>query len=188
MSDRAASDRAASAEIRVWDVPVRLLHWTLAAAVVAAYLASEGSRQVHEAAALVAVAAVTLRALWGLVGSPRARFDDFVRGPGAVLGHLRGLARGTAPRHLGHNPAGGAMAVALMAAVLATALVGVLTVRRILPHDAGEDLHAILGNGVMVLAAFHLAGVVASSLRHRENLVRAMMTGRKRPAADLTLT
>ncbi len=151
---------------------------------IVAYATAEDSRQGHEIAGLAAVALVTLRALWGLVGPAKARFDDFVTGPAAIIGYLRGLAAGTAPRFLGHTPAGGAMAVLLLVLVVATGLTGVLMVGGVLPHEAGEELHEILGTSILVVAGAHVLGVVVSSVGHRETLIRSMVTGWKPAPSD----
>lgn len=166
-------------EIAVWDPLVRVLHWALAALVFTAFLTSD-TRPLHMAIGYTAFALAALRTAWGFLGPRHARFSDFVRAPAATLRYLAALARGRAPRHLGHNPAGGAMIVALLTLVLlagasgwlsqTNAYFGVLWV---------EDVHALAGNGLIFLAIFHVAGVAASSLLHRENLVRAMLTGRK---------
>jgi cytochrome b len=165
--------------IEVWDPLVRSLHWLLAAAVLTAYLSSEENRQIHEIAGLVVIAILTVRSLWGMIGPPHARFAEFVRPPEATIGYLRGILRREAPRYLGHNPAGAAMILLLFGVLLATALTGVLTVRGDLPRRTGKEIHELLGNAVLVLAALHVLGVAVTSLMHRENLVRAMLTGRK---------
>jgi cytochrome b len=166
-------------DVAVWDPLVRVLHWALAGLVFTAFLTSD-TRPLHMAIGYTAFALAALRTAWGFVGPRHARFSDFVRAPAATLRYLAALARGRAPRHLGHNPAGGAMIMALLTLVVlagasgwlsqTNAYFGILWV---------EDVHAFAGNGVIFLAIFHVAGVVASSLLHRENLVRAMFTGRK---------
>lgn len=166
--------------VKVWDPFVRLVHWGLAAVVIIAYATGEESRQVHEIAGLAAVLLVALRAAWGLIGPESARFASFVRGPGTTLSYIGGMATGSAPRHLGHSPAGGAMAMLLLALVVATGLTGVLMVNGVLPHETGEELHEILGTLILVAAGVHVAGVLFSSWQHRENLMRAMVTGWKR--------
>lgn len=113
-------------EVRVWDIGVRLAHWLLAVGFVVAYV-TEGDRdvlQVHVWAGYGITLIVLWRLVWGLVGPEHARFVNFVRGPRAIWSYLRGLVSGSGRRHLGHNPAGGAMVVLLLASLLGTTLSG----------------------------------------------------------------
>lgn len=174
---RPAPERARAGSIKVWDPLVRVLHWGLAGSFAVAYATGEGAMSVHEVAGYAIVAIVGVRALWGLIGPKHARFDDFVPGPMALIRYLRDLATGRPRRYLGHNPAGGAMIVALLAALVATAGSGILTLSG---GEAFEDLHEVLANLTLFLVLAHIAGVLVSSLLHRENLSWAMVTGRKR--------
>ncbi|MCX8100792.1 MAG: cytochrome b/b6 domain-containing protein [Geminicoccaceae bacterium] len=175
----AATDRAR--EIRVWDPLVRVLHWSLAIAVALAWATAEESERVHEVMGYAVLAIVAVRLVWGFVGSAHARFADFVRPPGEVLAYARGLLDGTAPRHLGHNPLAGWMILVLLAALLLTAGTGWLAQATAggLAH-AFEEVHEAAANGLLVLIGLHVLGVLAESWREGENLVRAMITGRKR--------
>lgn len=173
-------ERSGSRSIRVWDPVVRVFHWTLVIALAVAWF-SVGSGQVHDFAGYVVLGLVVFRLLWGIVGTRHARFSDFVPTWRRLADYLRALARRQAPRHLGHNPAGGAMIAILLATLALTAGSGWL-----MTTDAywgvvwvGE-LHEIVANLLPLLIAGHLAGVLVSSLMHRENLVLAMFTGRKR--------
>lgn len=169
-----------TSSIPVWDLPVRLFHWLLALCFACAWLTSESEhwRQWHVAFGYTMAGLVGLRLVWGLVGSRHARFASFVRGPRAAGAYLRSLL-GPRPEHyLGHNPAGGLAIVALLALILITAGTGFATY-----NDLGgewlEEAHETAANALMLLVGVHLAGVLVGSLVHRENLVRAMITGRK---------
>jgi cytochrome b len=166
--------------VLVWDPLVRALHWTLAASVFAAFLL-EDARSTHRFLGYVALAAVGVRLVWGMVGPRYARFADFVPRPRAFLAFLGGMARGREERHLGHNPAGGAMIVVLLATVVSVGVTGwMMGLDRFWGADWLETLHGTAGNLLIGLVALHVAGVVWTSVRHGENLVVAMMTGRKR--------
>jgi cytochrome b len=185
-------------EVTVWDGFVRLFHWTLVAAFAVAYLSEEERLGLHVWAGYLVFSLVLLRLVWGFIGSERARFRDFVFGPGQVLGYLKGLTTRRAPRYVGHNPAGGAMIVALLVALLATTALGMLmfgahegsgplgalaAALGLVGEQAAESLeplHEFFANLTVVLVVVHVAGVAFGSLLHRENLVRAMVTGRKR--------
>lgn len=174
------------ARVRVWDVLVRLLHWTLAGAVATALISGHWQPRsfdaVHHTAGYVALAAVALRLGWGFAGSHYARLAQFVRGPHAVLGYARALRAGHEPRYIGHNPLGGWMVLLLWAGAAATAATGWLyTTDWLWGYEWLENLHAALAWLVVACVAAHLGGVVVTSWRHRENLVGAMISGAKRP-------
>lgn len=172
--------------MRVWDVFVRAAHWTLVAAVGCAWLTRHGGGRWHEALGYVALGVVAARIVWGVVGPRYARFAQFVRTPSATLEYARRVVAHAEPRYLGHNPLGGWMIVALVAAVLAATVSGWLyTTDRFWGVEWVEEAHEHFSNGLLALVALHVAGVVFSSRRHGENLVRAMISGEKRaPGPD----
>ena len=100
--------------VRVWDIFVRLFHWSLVASFVVAWLTRHGSEDIHHLAGYAAAGLVVLRVLWGVVGTHYARFMQFTRSPRTVLGYLRDIVTGREARYIGHNPAGGAMILALL--------------------------------------------------------------------------
>ncbi|WOI55715.1 cytochrome b/b6 domain-containing protein [Palleronia sp. LCG004] len=175
------TESATARTVRVWDPFVRVFHWSQVALIGAAWLTEDGPKWLHENAGYLLAALIAIRLVWGIVGSRYARFSDFVRGPRAVALYLGELSRGRERRHLGHNPAGGAMIVTLLTTVTATILTGWLqTTDMFWGSSAMEKIHEVAAILVLVLAAIHVAGVVFESLRHHENLVGAMIHGRKR--------
>lgn len=200
--------------VRVWDPLIRIGHWVLVVAFATAYLTEGEPQWLHSFAGYAIAVTVALRILWGLVGPRRARFSDFLTGPGRVFAYLRDLLTGGAERHLGHSPAGGAMTLALLFALAVTALSGMATLAveegqgplagivtsASLPawaeededHDeygehgegggaeAFEEIHEVAANVTLLLIVLHVAGVAWASRAHGENLVRAMIDGRKR--------
>ncbi len=172
---------AAVQETLVWDAPVRVAHWALALSVAGAWLTAEaeGWRLLHITLGYTAGALVLLRLLWGVVGTRHARFVDFVRGPHAVLAYLQRLAAGRAPRYLGHNPAGAVVIVLLLGLGLLVPLSGWAMLND-LGAEALEELHELLAQAMLLLVGVHVAGVLLASWRHRDKLVAAMVTGRKR--------
>lgn len=167
--------------VRVWDPLVRLFHWSLVAAFGTTYLLGEDGGPLHQRLGYVVLGLVAFRLLWGVAGSRHARFRDFVPSPAGLAAYLRDIAARREQRYLGHNPAGGAMIVALLLALTATGVTGWLGTTDAF-WGAGwlEEVHETAANGTLLLAGLHVAGVIWSSLRHRENLVRAMFTGKKR--------
>ena len=165
--------------VLVWDLLVRVLHWGMAALFVITFL-TEDLQALHQPAGYAILALVTVRIVWGFVGSKHARFRDFIRPPSEAIQYLRGLMDGTAPRTLGHNAAGGWMIIALLVSLIASGLTGWLLTRQ--PGEPAEwlkDMHELAANATLALVVVHLAGVAVSSVRHGENLVKAMLSGRK---------
>ena len=165
----------------VWDAPVRVFHWLLVLCFAGAWLTadSERWRLAHITLGYTSAALVGFRLLWGLVGTRYARFASFVRGPRAAWAYLRSLP-GTRPRHyVGHNPAGALAIVALLGLVLATSALG-WAVEADFGGNWFAELHEVAASLMLGIAALHVLGVAIGSLIHRENLVRAMIDGRKR--------
>ena len=183
MSER--TDPAAPAMVPVWSIGVRLLHWTLAASMIAAFATHEGAGRLHEMVGYVALAAASLRILLGLFGAPHWRFVSFVRGVRKTTGYAQDVLRKREARYIGHNPLGGWMVLVLLADALTAGLTGWLfTTDRFWGVAWMEELHGALGEALLPLLLLHLGGVVFTSLRHRENLAMAMIHGRKRGAPE----
>jgi cytochrome b len=151
-----------------------------------AWLTPAGDSPVHRTAGYLAGILIVVRIAWGIVGAHYARFSQFVRRPSEIVRHILSAIGGRDRRYIGHNPAGGAMIVALLAGISLTALSGwMMTTDTFFGVAWIESVHAAMAKGVLLLVALHVLGVIEASLRHRENLVHAMITGRKRaPAPD----
>lgn len=180
--------------IQVWDLPVRLFHWTLVTGFFLAFITEDHWMGVHTFAGYTIAGLILFRLVWGLIGSRHARFSDFVRNPVEIKNYLRDILRFRAQRYLGHNPAGGAMIMALIVSLTITLITGIATYggKELAGPLAGfmmgmpdvvskavEELHEFFANFTLLLVLFHVAGVVFASLQHRENLIRAMFTGKK---------
>ena len=166
--------------ILVWDLPVRIFHWLLAACFVGAFATgdSERWRDIHIMLGYTMLILIAFRVLWGFVGSRYARFGTFAFGPGRVAQYLRSLL-GTKPEHhVGHNPAGSWAIYLLLGLALTAGITGYATLNE-LGGEWLEELHEGAANAMLAVVLVHIAGVIASSLRHHENLVRGMITGRK---------
>ena len=186
-------------EIRVWDPLVRTGHWLLATAVIIAWFVDE-PLWLHTWLGYIAIALVLVRIVWGFIGPDYARFASFVRGPRVTFSYFAELIRFSSKRYLGHSPAGAVMIIALLVMVAVTAvtgmaslaatrgegpLAGVITkVERATTEEDQEllieEIHETAANVTMVLVLLHIAGVALTSFAHHENLVAAMITGRKR--------
>ena len=187
-------------EIKVWDPLIRTGHWLLATAVIIAWFVDE-PLWLHTWLGYIAIALILVRIVWGFVGPDYARFASFVHGPRVTFSYFADLIRFSSKRYLGHSPAGAVMIISLLVMVAATAVTGMASlaatrgegpfagvitkVER--PNAEGdqdlliEEVHETAANITMVLVLLHIAGVALASFAHRENLVAAMITGRKRP-------
>jgi cytochrome b len=159
---------------------VRLFHWSLVALVVAAFLTGDEAENAHIAIGYGILGLVAGRVVWGFIGPERARFSDFVKPPAEILRYFRDALQARAPRHLGHNPLGGAMVIALIA-MLAVVCGGgyLLTTDRYWGAEAFKEFHEATAYLLLAMVGLHVLGVVWTGVQHRENLVKAMVTGRK---------
>lgn len=186
-----------SVRLLVWNLPLRWFHWLWAAGFVLAWLSRDDRHlDLHVFAGYLFTALLVFRLVWGVRGGPYARFGDFAYAPRAVLAYLRAARRRRAPRHLGHNPAGGWAVYLMLAAGLAVAGTGLLTLGGeegfgplalwpgFAAGDAAHRVHELAAWSLLGLVVIHLLGVAAESWLQRENLVAAMITGRKRARPD----
>ena len=166
--------------VRVWDPLVRLFHWSLAACILGAFLVEEGDTA-HQWLGYTALALVAVRVAWAFVGTRHARFSDWVRGPRAVAGYLRERAAGTSRRRLGHNPAAAVMILLLLAGTVAIGVTGWMqTLDAYWGAEWLEELHEALAYGLLAFIGVHVAAALVESVHYGENLVAAMVHGRKR--------
>jgi cytochrome b len=169
-----------SDRVKVWDLPVRVFHWLLAGSFASAYLVAESERLrgLHVILGYTATGLILFRIVWGFVGCRFERFQSFWFPPRAVIGYLRSL-RSKQPQHfIGHNPAGSYAIYAILIAGLATGVTGYMSLNEI-GGESVEDIHEVCANVWLGFVIVHLAGVAVGSWIHRENLVRAMITGYK---------
>lgn len=167
--------------VLIWDVPVRLVHWLMALSFTGAYLTSEADdwRWLHVSLGYTMMGLIVFRALWGFIGSRHARFTSFIKGPTEVFAYLKSLVSGRAQHYAGHNPAG---AIAILA-LLILGFIQTSTGHLLYQDLAGEwmeEVHEALAAVLLGVVLVHIAGVFISSHLHRENLIKAMFTGRKR--------
>jgi cytochrome b len=184
-TDLATIDRVEPArgqpEVKVWDPLVRIFHWGLVIAFLVAWATGDEIKRVHILAGYCVIGLVALRIVWGIIGAKHARFASFVRGPRAVTGYLRDTAKLRAKRYLGHNPAGGAMIVALLVMLSVIGATGfMMTTDAFWGVAWVQGVHETAVSVTLGLVVLHILGVVVASYEHGENLVRAMVTGRKR--------
>jgi cytochrome b len=157
----------------------------LALSIVLAWLTRHGAGIWHEWIGYASLSLVVLRVAWGWTGPRYARFVQFVRSPGATVRYGVRVLERDEPRYLGHNPLGGWMIVALLGTAALTGVTGWLfTTNALWGEEWLANLHEALADALLGLALLHVTGVATASWRHRENLVAAMIHGRKRPPSD----
>jgi cytochrome b len=187
LAARAPASRASARRFQLWDLPLRVFHWSLVAAVATAVVTGElGGAWMpwHGRAGLAIVGLLVFRIVWGIVGSTTSRFTQFAPSPASMLAYLRGRWRG-----IGHNPLGALSVFALLALLSLQAATGVFGNDDIafagpLNHLVDDDLgarvtgwHRLLADGLFVLLALHLAAIAFHVLVKRHRLIRPMVTG-----------
>lgn len=228
-TDEAASHWTNVRQVTVWDPLVRVGHWLLVVLFFVAYFTEDDLLTLHSWAGYGIGVYLTLRVIWGFLGTEHARFSDFAYGPVSAARYLMDLLLFQARRYIGHSPAGGLMVFALLAGLAVTTVSGIALLaveenagplapwlgrgayldkdmpgsislsavarasdgeeERDEPHgerrdnegaEVLEEVHEFFSNLTLLLVILHIAGVILASIVHRENLARAMVTGRKR--------
>lgn len=181
--------------VRLWDVPVRVVHWSFVVLLPALWWSAEvkSDIELHKTLGFIMMALLVFRLLWGVVGSSTARFGHFVRGPGGVAAYLRKVRSPQAEPVVGHNPLGGWSVVALLLLLAVQLAVGLFAqdvdgiesgpLSYLVSYDtadAARAVHQQVFNGLLALVALHLGAVLFYRFVHRNDLVGPMITGRKR--------
>jgi cytochrome b len=178
---RAPADKTASRTVEVWDLPLRLWHWALAISVLIAWFTPTVYDGLHRIVGYAVIGLLAFRLVWGFWGSRYSRFRMIGVRLRAAPNYLWNLRRGITGRYIGLNPAGTLMLVALLLSLAVSAITGAMSVTvAFFGVWWIEDTHAYASDAVMVLVVLHVAGVVLMGMLQRENLIRAMITGRKR--------
>jgi cytochrome b len=197
----ATAAEAAGTPIRLWDWPVRLVHWLFVLLLPALWwTAEQGNLTLHKQLGMVMLILLVFRILWGLVGSSTARFAGFLRGPLAVGRYVRSLFGGRAGEPaVGHNPLGGWSVVLLLLALVWQVGFGLITqdtdglesgpLNALVDYDTAEwarDMHELGFNLILALVAIHVLAILFYLVVKRDNLIGPMFTGRRRLAEGTT--
>jgi cytochrome b len=183
-----------SVPTRVWDLPTRLTHWLLAAAVVGSVVTAKiggGAMVWHTRLGFVVLALLVFRLAWGLVGGRWSRFASFVYAPGTLLRYLRGQPRPGETLDVGHSPAGALSVFAILTVLAAQVGTGLVSddeiafigpLNRLVSVDTGlaaTSLHKTWGQWLIIgLVALHVLAIVTYLLK-KKNLVAPMIGGDK---------
>lgn len=203
---------SAAKTVKVWDLSIRIFHWSLVASFTIAYLSGDELETLHAWFGYLIIALILFRIVYGFVGSKYARFSDFIYSPATVVSYVKTLFSGSSKHYLGHNPAGGWMIVVLLIGLVVSSWSGLkayaveghgpLAANDIAfvsnayadsDHDRNdkasksgehedefwEEIHEFSVNFTLLMVFIHVAGVVVASRIHKENLVKAMITGKK---------
>ena len=179
--------------MRLWDLPTRLVHWAIAALVATSWATAElGKMDLHRYSGYAVLTLLVFRLFWGFAGGSTARFASFVKGPGATLAYARTLFSRAPSQSPGHNPLGALSVLALLATMIAQVSFGLFAVdtdglesgplSQYVDFDTGRvfaGLHETTFNILLALIGLHLAAVAWYLVYKRENLVRAMVSGRR---------
>ena len=169
-----------SHKVLIWDLPVRLIHWLLVICFFGAYITAEIDelKIIHFTLGYTVAALIVIRIAWGFIGTTHAKFSNFIRHPKAAISYLRSMIRREHPTDVGHNPAGALAIVALLSLGLLVSLTGWSTLHEMVGEWA-EEVHEVLANFMLVIVVVHIVAVVGGSFLQKENLVKAMITGKK---------
>jgi cytochrome b len=180
-------------QVRVWDLPTRLVHWLLVALVAFSWWSAENAPiEWHMRSGLAILALLLFRILWGFFGSSTARFANFVRGPRAVIDYLSGSWNG-----VGHNPLGAFSVIALLLALAVQVTTGLVQIDSTdfvegpLSHlvsfetaEAAHEVHEFTFNVLLGLIGLHVAAILLYRLLLGKRLVAPMITGKAAIDAD----
>jgi cytochrome b len=166
--------------ILVWDVPTRVFHWLLVVSFAGAFLTAESERyrDIHVVLGYTLLGLIAFRLLWGFVGSRYAQFRSFLFKPSEIIAYVTSLLKAKPAHYVGHNPAGSVAVYLLLALGITSGVTGAVLFQDV-GGDVLEELHETAAFVMLTVVALHLAGVLVSSVIHRENLVRSMITGLK---------
>lgn len=176
---------------RVYDLPTRMFHWIFAVCFLTAFTIAntvddDGSGfSYHMLAGMVMVFAVAWRIIWGVIGSPHARFTDFSLRPGELVKYLKSSLTGTSRLWSGHNPASSWAAVGMLLLALGLGITGYLMISSPVGESL-EDVHEVLANTFIVIVLLHIAGIILHTVKHNDPIGMSMLDGCKRHVPDST--
>lgn len=181
-------------KIRVWDLPVRIFHWTLVLMFCISWITAKlggNAMEYHMWSGYVILWLVLFRVLWGLMGSETARFSQFLHGPVSVLSYVRTLFKAEHKQSIGHSPLGGWSVITLLLLLATQTISGLFANDDIanegplyhLVRKATSNLlsvvHQYSFNVLLGLVTLHVAAIIFYRVKYRDNLLVAMLTGDK---------
>jgi len=194
MSIKLNAKSTPSQTIMVWDLLVRIFHWTLVLSFFTAYFTEDDFQALHVWAGYTIISLLFTRILWGFIGTTHAKFSDFYYSKHQIIVFIKETLQYKAKRFIGHNPAGGAMIFLLLISLVITTITGLflygleegqgplaslpyqnwLSVKKYI-----NELHDFFANFTLFLILIHIIGVLIESIIHKENLIHSMISGKK---------
>lgn len=185
--------------LRVWDIPVRLFHWTLVILLIVLYISGENSEmEIHLYAGLAVLTLVLFRVMWGFVGGEFARFRSFIAGPRAILNYLAHLPSRHPSHALGHNPVGGWSVLLMLFFLTVQGVTGLFANEDVFfttgplagwveesCSDTLTSLHKLNFNILLALIVLHIGAAMFYLVYKRENLIHPMLSGLKKVPAEI---
>lgn len=194
------TDAPARVRVRLWDAPVRIVHWGLVALIAFSWWASEDHLNWHRWSGYAVIGLVVFRIYWGFAGGGAARFSSFVRGPGATAAYLRTLGARAPSLTPGHNPLGALSILAILAVLLVQVATGLFAVdidafeggpmSDRVSFELGRQIaewHELSFRALQALVVLHVGAVLFYWVWKRTNLIRPMITGRRELPSDPAL-
>jgi cytochrome b len=179
--------------IQIWDLPVRLFHWAIVVLVFASWLTQEaGWMEAHFICGYTIAAGLLFRIAWGFIGSDTARFSRFLKSPVAALVHLARFGRREPDQEIGHNAAGGWMVLGMLVLLAIQVCTGLCATDDVMTEgpfselvgqtwsDRLSHIHYLAFYAIEAAVALHVLAVLAYAVVKRHDLIRPMVTGRKR--------
>ena len=191
-----STQNTVSPKIKAWDPLIRIFHWSLVFFFLLAFITEDDWMNLHAQAGYAISFLIGFRLLWGIIGTRTARFFGFVKPPQVVMSHLKGMLSFKASHYLGHNPVAAVMVILLLLSIALVCFSGLVvyasegqgpladTLFASWRGEWMEEVHEFFANFTLLLIVAHVAGVVFSSFLEGENLVKAMITGRKNYRAE----
>ena len=177
----------------IWDIPIRLFHWLLVLLIGFMWVSGEqGWLEYHMLSGYAILSLLVFRVVWGFIGSDTARFLFFLKIPIEAVRHLLHITKREPDTEIGHNAAGGWMVVGMLALLFAQVFTGMganddISVEGPLSRMVGKDWsdwltgqHHFLFKIIQIVVALHILAIVAYAILKRHDLVRPMITGKKR--------
>jgi cytochrome b len=179
--------------MRVWDAPTRLFHWVLIVLIATSWVTQyENWMEWHKLSGYTILTLLLFRLAWGFVGSDTARFSRFLRSPLAALRHLSHITRREPDYEIGHNAAGGWMVLVMLLLLLVQAVSGLFSnddidtegpLTNLVSKEQSDwfsHIHSINFTLIEIVIALHVLAIIAYAVLKKQDLVRPMVTGKKR--------
>ena len=175
------SNALPTGSIKVWDLFVRVFHWSLALCVLLNFFVFEEGESLHEYSGYIACGLISLRAIWGFIGTTYARFSNFWPTRRKLEDEVQTLLQGEIKTHIGHSPLGALVMIIMVTCVAGLGLTGyLLETDYFFGSDFMEEVHELIANFLMGVVELHVTAAILLGRLENTNLIAAMVTGVKK--------